>query len=58
MNKLQPTNISAVVPDAPGVRAVPRAGQRSVEEAKPQVEARFAKLVAVDEEKRTGAPKS
>jgi len=47
--KAVPTNVSAVAPDAPGIRAVPRAGQRPIEEAKPQVEAQFAKLVAVDE---------
>src|SRR5579862_6672240 len=51
LQKLQPTLVSAVAPDAPGVRAVPRAGQRPIEEAtKPQVEAQFAKLVAVDED--------
>lgn len=51
LQKVQPTLVSAVTPTAPGVRAVPRAGQRSIEEAtKPAVEAQFAKLVAVDED--------
>jgi hypothetical protein len=55
MNKVQPTLVSAVAPDAPGIKAVPRAGQRPIEEAKPQVEAQFAKLVAVDEDENDPA---
>jgi hypothetical protein len=50
LQKLQPTNVSAVAPTAPGVTAVPRAGQRPIEEAKPVVEAQFAKLLTVDEQ--------
>ena len=50
LNKLVPTNVSAVTPTPPGVRAVPRAGQRPIEEAKPVVEAQFAKLLTVDEQ--------
>lgn len=55
MNKLQPTNISAVVPDAPGVKAVPRAGQRPVEEGKLAIDPQFAKLIAVDEDENDPA---
>jgi hypothetical protein len=30
-NELQPTNVSVVAPTPPGVTAVPRAGQKSIE---------------------------
>jgi hypothetical protein len=55
LQKLVPTNISVVTPDAPGVRAVPRAGQRSVEEAKLAIDPQFAKLIAVDEDENDPA---
>lgn len=54
LSTLVPTAISGVTP-TPGVKAVPRAGQRPIEEAKPQVEAQFAKLVAVNEDENDPA---
>lgn len=45
---LMSTNISAVAPNAPGFRAVPRGGQPPVK--KPDVPLEFQKLVAVDEQ--------
>jgi hypothetical protein len=49
LNKMVPTQVSAVTPTPPGVRAVPRFGQREVPE-KANVDPQFAKLVAVDED--------
>jgi hypothetical protein len=48
-NTLVPTAVSAVAPTAPGIRAVPRGGERPVP-VTPNVPLEFAKLVAVDEE--------
>jgi len=47
-NTVQPTRVSAVTPTAPGVNAVPRAGQRQFME-KPVVPVQFAKLVEIEE---------
>jgi hypothetical protein len=47
-NAVVPTRISAVVPDAPGVRAVPRAGQRPFTD-NAVVPVQFAKLVEIEE---------
>ena len=47
--RLVPTNVSAVTPTAPGIRAVPRAGQR-VEPEKIEVEPEFAKLISIEED--------
>jgi hypothetical protein len=44
MNKMLPTSISAVVPDHPSVRAIPRFGQKSVP-GSPNVDPLFARLV-------------
>jgi hypothetical protein len=44
----EPSPISAVTPNAPGVTAVPRAGQRPFTE-KPVVPTQFAKLVEIEE---------
>jgi hypothetical protein len=49
LDKLVPTNVSGVTPTAPGIRAVPRAGQRQDPE-KLEVEPEFAKLVAIPED--------
>jgi hypothetical protein len=46
---LVPTNISAVVPDRPGVRAVPRAGQQPIQTG-PNVPLEFSKLVSTEDE--------
>jgi hypothetical protein len=43
-----PTKISALTPTAPGVRAVPRAGQRAFAD-KPVVATQFSKLVEIEE---------
>jgi hypothetical protein len=43
-----PTKISAVTPTVPGVRAVPRAGQRAIGTEKPNVPVAFEKLVAIE----------
>lgn len=42
-----PTKVSAITPNAPGVTAVPRAGQRAFSE-KPNVPVAFEKLVAIE----------
>jgi hypothetical protein len=47
-NTVVPTRISAVVPTAPGVTAVPRAGQRQFMEM-PVVATQFSKLVEIEE---------
>jgi hypothetical protein len=47
LSKLQPTNVSALAPNAP--RAVPRAGQREMGGDRPEVPAEFAKLVSVED---------
>jgi hypothetical protein len=44
-----PTKVSAVVPNAPGVTAVPRAGQRQVN-GKANVPIAFEKMVAIETE--------
>jgi hypothetical protein len=46
--QIVPTRVSAVIPDRPGVRAVPRAGQPAFSE-KPNVPVQFEKLVAIEE---------
>jgi hypothetical protein len=43
-----PTKISALTPTAPGVRAVPRAGQRAFAD-EPVVATQFSKLVEIEE---------
>lgn len=48
LNKLVPTNISVVVPEHPGLRAIPRAGQPAIP-AKPDVPLEFAKMFAIDD---------
>lgn len=48
-NTIVPTGVSAVAPNAPGVRAVPRAGQQPIP-VKPNVPDNFQKLVAIDDE--------
>ncbi len=52
-NTLQPTAVSAVTPDNPRIRAVPRNGQQPIPAA-PNVEPQFAKLVSVDNEEAPG----
>lgn len=47
-NTIQPTRVSAVAPNAPGVRAVPRAGQQPIPD-RPNVPIQFEKLVAIEE---------
>jgi hypothetical protein len=47
LNKLIPDRISNLVPDYPGVRAVPRAGQRDI--SKTDVPLEFSHLVEIDE---------
>jgi hypothetical protein len=46
-NTIQPTRVSAVTPTAPGVTAVPRAGQCSIGD-RPNVPVQFEKLVAIE----------
>ncbi len=55
LNKLVPTEIRTVIPAAPapygsalGVTAVPRTGQRPIDEAKPEVPLEFEHLVKVE----------
>lgn len=48
LNKLVPTDISAVAPDRPGIRSVPRPGQPELP-AKPNVDEQFRKLVSVED---------
>jgi hypothetical protein len=48
-NRIEPTRISAVTPTAPGVRAVPRAGQPSLSE-RPNVPVQFEHLVKIGDE--------
>jgi hypothetical protein len=43
-----PEGLSVITPTAPGVTAVPRAGQRNI--AAPQVDEAFRKLVMIDED--------
>ena len=47
-NTVVPTRVSAVAPNAPGLTAVPRAGQRPVGD-RPVVPVQFAKLVEIEE---------
>ena len=49
LNKVQPTLVSAVAPDNPNYRAVPRAGQRPVAE-RPNVDDEFVKALGLSEE--------
>ena len=48
-NSLVPNRVSAVTPTALGVTAVPRGGQRSMNEARPAVPVQFEKLVSIEE---------
>ncbi len=48
-NTIVPTNVSAVVPTAPDITAVPRHGQPSAVAVKPNVPLEFEKLFTVDE---------
>jgi hypothetical protein len=43
-----PTRVAGVVPTAPGITAVPRAGQRSVGTERPNVPVQFEKLIAIE----------
>lgn len=47
LNKLVPTQVSAITPDRPGIRAVPRAGQQPIPE-RPNVPEAFEHLAAID----------
>lgn len=47
-NRIEPTRISAVAPNRPGITAVPRAGQPAFSE-KPNVPIQFSKLVEIEE---------
>lgn len=49
LNKLIPDNVSAVIPEFPGLRAVPRYGQRPIPEVA-NVAPEFAKLVQVEDD--------
>jgi hypothetical protein len=46
LNKLVPSNFSIVTPNAPNIRAVPRAGQKDV--STPQLEPAFAKILGTN----------
>jgi hypothetical protein len=46
--QIVPSRVSAITPNAPGARAVPRAGQPAFD-SKPQVPTQFAKLVEIEE---------
>jgi hypothetical protein len=46
LNKLVPDEISGVTPDRPGIRAIPRAGQRELPST--PVSPEFEKLVAIE----------
>jgi hypothetical protein len=49
-NTIIPTRVAGVTPNAPGVTAVPRAGQRSVPSGeRPNVPVAFEKLVAIED---------
>jgi hypothetical protein len=47
-NTIVPSRVSAITPTAPGIRAVPRAGQREIP-ARPEVPIQFEHLVRVEE---------
>ncbi|HTC62448.1 MAG TPA: hypothetical protein VK709_06365 [Candidatus Saccharimonadales bacterium] len=47
-NTVIPTNVHAVIPNRPGITAVPRAGQREIP-ARPEVPIQFEHLVRVEE---------
>ncbi|SRR5713226_7351642 len=47
-NVLQPTAVSAVAPNRPGITAVPRGGQPEIP-AKPNVDPRFEHLTKIDD---------
>lgn len=47
-NTIVPSRVSAIAPNAPGIRAVPRAGQQPIPE-RPNVPIQFEKLVAIEE---------
>jgi hypothetical protein len=47
-NTVIPTNVHAVIPNRPGITAVPRAGQREIA-ARPEVPIQFEHLVRVEE---------
>ena len=46
--QIVPTRVSAIAPNAPGIRAVPRAGAPNAP-ARPEVPLQFAKLVEIEE---------
>lgn len=48
-NTVIPTRVSAVVPNAPGITAVPRAGARPMPSEKPNVPVAFEKLITIEE---------
>ena len=48
LDALVPTNVSAVTPNHPGVRAVPRVGMRPI--PVPDVDVEFSKIFGTDEE--------
>jgi hypothetical protein len=49
LNKLVPSNVSAVVPNAPGIRAIPRPGQPPISE-KPNVPLEFEKIFSISDD--------
>jgi hypothetical protein len=49
LSKLTPTSISGIAPERPGLRAIPRIGQREIPTRLP-VDTQFEKLFAIDDE--------